>query len=121
MFLSSGQPLECQRQQLMRHIRPCTQADDANAGGIDRFSKEMVRRASFETECLSSKMEGADLPASVSEQAVDAHGAEFDLIEGTSLLALGIDFRSGWKEADRLDRSGAECRWQSRLSKMRRQ
>ena len=62
----------------------------------------------LEAECLSGQVKGTDLPASVSKQAVDADGAEFHLVEGSGLFALGVDFRAGGIEVEWLQRCGLE-------------
>ncbi len=66
----------------------------------------MVRRVGFEAECLSGEVKGTDLPAAVSKQAVDADGAELHLVEGSGLLALGVDFRACGIEAEGLQQCG---------------
>lgn len=62
----------------------------------------MMGGVGFEAECLSRQMEDAYLPATVRKQAVNTDAAKLDLIEGSGLFTLGIDLRTGGKEADRL-------------------
>src|SRR5690606_24907789 len=85
------------------------QPQDADAGAADRLGEEMVGAVGLEAEHLVGEVEGRDLPAAVGQQAVDAHGAELDLVEIAALLALGVDLLPGGEEDGRL-RAGAEGR-----------
>ena len=115
VFLRPGQTFEGQGQQLAGDIHPGSEPIDPDAGRVDCFGEEMMCRVGFEPECLASQVEGTYLPAAIGKEAIDADGAELDLVESSGLFTLRIDFRTGREEVDGLQRHAVQNCRQARL------
>jgi hypothetical protein len=92
VLLRSGQTAKRKRQKFARHVGAGSLPQAAQTGRDDGFREEMMNGIGLKTECFAGEVKGADLPASVRQQPLDAHGAEFHLIEGAGGLALSVDF-----------------------------